>query len=192
MKRIILEKLIAQKWLEKEQELKTVQLNLDAALRDDNNLSDFKSEPPEIIVINEDDCKKNPVLEDGYIDFKIINWGPAPSYSDEVQVMGVAPPPSYSDEIQVTGVSRPYIINDVEFDDLETIKYTSDNDDDLETIKYVSDDDVDVSSEMDKMEYDDVMITHVTPLHPRKRLERLQKIRNIKNEIDNEISLIVD
>ena len=104
----------------------------------------------------------------------------------------VVPSPPYSNEIQVTDVSRPYIINDVEFDDLETIKYTSDNDDDLETIKYVSDDDVDVSSEMDKMEYDDVMITHVTPLHPRKRLERLQKIRNIKNEIDNEISLIVD
>ena len=43
MKRIVLEKLIAQKRIEKEQELKTVQLNLDAALRDDNNLSDFKS-----------------------------------------------------------------------------------------------------------------------------------------------------
>ena len=45
---------------------------------------------------------------------------------------------------------------------------------------------------MDKMEYDDVMITRVTPLYPRKRLEILQKIKNIKNEIDDEISLIVD
>ena len=62
----------------------------------------------------------------------------------------------------------------------------------LESIKYTSDDDVDVSSDMEKMEYDDVMITRVTPLHPRKRLERLQKIKNIKNETDCEISLIVD
>ena len=104
----------------------------------------------------------------------------------------VVPPTSYSNEIQVTDVSRPYIVNDVEFDDLETIKFAGDNDDDLENIKYASDDDVNVSSDMDKMEYDDVMITHVTPLHPRKRLERLQKIKNIKNEINNEISLIVD
>ena len=115
-------------------------------------------------------------MADANIDFQIISSRPAPSDSDEIQVMGVVPHP-YSDK--TTGVSQPYIINDVEFDDLETIKYASD-------------DDVDVSSGMDKMEYDDVMITHVTPLHPRKRLERLQKIKNIKNEIDNEISLIVD
>ena len=62
----------------------------------------------------------------------------------------------------------------------------------LESIKYTSDDDVDVISDMDKMKYDDVMITRVTPLYPRKRLEILQKIKNIKNEIDDEISLIVD
>ena len=92
----------------------------------------------------------------------------------------IVPPPSYSNEIQVTDVSRPYIINDVEFDDLETIKFASDNDNDLENIKYASDDDVNVSSDMDKMEYDDVMITHVTPLHPRKSLERFQKIIKYK------------
>ena len=53
---------------------------------------------------------------------QIINSLPSPSYSDEVQVMGVVPPSSYSDKIKVAGVSRPYIIHDVEFDDLETIK----------------------------------------------------------------------
>ena len=175
---IILEKIIVQKRFEKEQELKTVHSNLDGVLSVDNNLDDFKFELPKIIIINEDDYKNNLALADADIDFHIISSGPAPSYSDEVQVMGVVPHP-YSDKIQVTGVSQPYIINDVEFEDLETIKYASN-------------DDVDVSSSMDKMEYDDVMITHVTPLHPGKRLERLQKIKNIKNEIDNEISLIVD
>ena len=169
---ISLEKIIVQKRFEKEQELKTVHSNLDGVLSVDNNLDDFKFELPKIIIINEDDYKNNSALADADIDFHIISSGPAPSYSDEVQVMGVVPHP-YSDKIQVTGVSQPYIINDVEFEDPETIKYASN-------------DDVDVSSSMDKMEYDDVMITHVTPLHPRKRLERLQKIRNIKNEIDNE------
>ena len=164
---IILEKIIIQKRFEKEQELKTVHYNLDGVLSVDKNLGDFKFELPKIIVINEDDYKNNSALADADIDFQIISSGPAPSYSDEVQVMGVVPHP-YSDK--TTGVSQPYIINDVEFDDLETIKYASD-------------DDVDVSSGMDKMEYDDVMITHVTPLHPRKRLERLQKIKNIKMKL---------
>ena len=77
----ILEKIIAEKRFEKEMESKTVQPNLDAVLRDDNNLGDFKSEPPKIILINEDDYKNNPVLADTDIDFQIINSVPAPSYS---------------------------------------------------------------------------------------------------------------
>ena len=61
-----------------------MQPNLDAALRDDNNLGDFKSEPPEIIIINEDDYKNNLASPDPDIDFQIISSGPASSYSDEV------------------------------------------------------------------------------------------------------------
>ena len=30
-----------------------------------------------------------------------------------------------------------------------------------------------ISSDMENMEYDDIMIVHTAPLHPRKRLERL-------------------
>ena len=56
---IILEKIIIQKRFEKEQELKTVHLNLDGVLSVDNNLGNFKFELPKIIVINEDDYKNN-------------------------------------------------------------------------------------------------------------------------------------
>ena len=40
------------------------------------------------------------------------------------------------------------------------------------------------------MEYDDIMISHNTPLHTKKRLERLEK--KMKQEINNEINLGVD
>ena len=38
---------------------------------------------------------------------------------------------------------------------------------------YASDNEV--SSNMENMEYDDIMISHNTSFHPRKRLERLEK-----------------
>ena len=84
----ILEKIIAEKRFEKEKGPKTVQPNLDAVLRDDNNLGDFKSEPPKIILINEDDYKNNPVLADTDIDFQMINSVPAPSYSTSLVFHG--------------------------------------------------------------------------------------------------------
>ena len=84
----ILEKIIAEKRFEKEKESKTVQPNLDAVLRDDNNLGDFKSEPPKITLINEDDYKNNPVLADTDIDFQIINSVPALSYSTSLVFHG--------------------------------------------------------------------------------------------------------
>ena len=40
---------------------------------------------------------------------------------------------------------------------------------------YASDNEV--SNDMENMEYDDIMITHTAPLHPRKRLERLEKMK---------------
>ena len=40
---------------------------------------------------------------------------------------------------------------------------------------YASDNEV--SSNMENMEYDDIMITHTSPLHPGNRLERLEKIK---------------
>ena len=33
-----------------------------------------------------------------------------------------------------------------------------------------------VSSDMENMEHDDIVKSHTTPLHPKKRLERLEKI----------------
>ena len=54
---------------------------------------------------------------------------------------------------------------------------------------YTSDNEV--SSDMENMEYDDIMITHTAPLHPKKRLERLKRIKKIKQEINNAINLVV-
>ena len=84
----ILEKIIAEKRFKKEKESKTVQPNLDAVFRDNNNLGDFKSQPPKKILINEDDYKNNPVLADTDIDFQIINSVPAPSYSTSLVFHG--------------------------------------------------------------------------------------------------------
>ena len=50
---------------------------------------------------------------------------------------------------------------------------------------YTSDNEV--SSDMENMEYDDIMMTHTAPLHPRKRVEKLE-IKKINPEINNEIN----
>ena len=34
-----------------------------------------------------------------------------------------------------------------------------------------------VSSDMENMEYDDIIISHTTPLHPTKRLKKLERIK---------------
>ena len=89
----------------------------------------------------------------------------------DFEEVGQYPPPYYSDEVEVIGRFKPLKI-DIEFDDDETIEYANDNDDN-ETIMYVSDNEV--SSDMENMEYDDVMIFHTTPLHLKKRLRRFEK-----------------
>ena len=85
-------------------------------------------------------------------------------------MVGQYPPPYYSNEVEVIGWWKPFNIG-VAFDDAETVKYPSDNDDN-ETIIYTSDNEV--SSGIENMEYDDIMITYTALLHPRKRLERLE------------------
>lgn len=34
-----------------------------------------------------------------------------------------------------------------------------------------------VSSDMEKMEYDDIIISHTTPIHPTKRFKKFERIK---------------
>ena len=89
----------------------------------------------------------------------------------------------YFNEVEVIGRLKPFN-EDLEFDNAETIKYTSNNDDN-ETIMYTGDNEV--STEMEHMEYDDIMTRHTAPLHPRKKLERLKFKQQVKDLFIQEI-----
>ena len=154
---IVFEKTIAQKMYGKEQALKTIHSKLETILVDDADFNDIKTKPQNIL-IEEDEVKNSPQISDANIDFEVVGQYPSPYYLHEIEVIGRLKP----------------LNTDAELDNAETIKYTSDNDDN-ETIMYASD--TEVRSDMENMEYDDIMITPTTPLHPRKRLERHEKIK---------------